>query len=286
MDTTVKDEFPGEGEAQLVCWKVWGGNRRASTAVSIPGLRGVLHALPKEGDTGGDLYFLSACGSGAIARLCLADVTGHGSGVAEFSAALGRVFGDQIHRENPALVLREVNQRTVTRNLDTISTGVCLSYNSMNGTLLYANAGHPHILLRRAGTAGWETLTLSPPDNAAFWNIPLGVDKDARYQVGKVKLHPGDQLLLVTDGLTETRAPDGTLFGYQLMKQAQPAGASPELTANHLLDALRAHASDPDQRHDDVTFTVLEVLPYQRSNRYVLLVRNNWRKVLRPFRRG
>jgi sigma-B regulation protein RsbU (phosphoserine phosphatase) len=286
MDTTVKDEFPGEGEAQLVCWKVWGGNRRASTRVSIPGLRGVLHALPKDGDTGGDLYFLSACGSGAIARLCLADVTGHGGGVAEFSAALERVFGDQIHRENPALVLREVNQRTVTRNLDTISTGVCLSYNSMNGTLLYANAGHPHILLRRAGAAAWETLALSPPDDAAFWNIPLGVDTGARYQVGRVKLHPGDQLLLVTDGLTEARAADGTLFGYRLMKETQHPGASPDVTADTLLDALHAHAGGAEQLHDDVTFTVLEVLPYQRSNRYVLLVRNNWRKILRPFRRG
>lgn len=281
METNVTEEFPGANEAPLVCWKVWGGNRRASTRVSIPGLRGVLHALPKDGDTGGDLYFLSACGSGAIARLCLADVTGHGSGVAEFSAALERVFGEQIHRENPALVLREVNRRTVTRNLDTISTGVCLSYNSMNGTLLYANAGHPHILLRRKGRATWEPLRLSPPNSAAFWNIPLGVDRDAQYQVGKEKLQPGDQLLLVTDGMTETRNTDGTLFGYRLMRDAVAAFAPPENTAAQLLEVLEQHRGGKEAPHDDVTLTVLEALPYQRSNRYVLLVRNNWRKVFR-----
>ena len=73
---------------ELVCWKVWGGNGQVDAPISIPGLRGQLYSRPCGSDRGGDVYYLSACGSGALARLCIADVTGHGSSVATFSAWL------------------------------------------------------------------------------------------------------------------------------------------------------------------------------------------------------
>jgi len=76
----------------LVCWKVWGGNGKAEVALSIPGLRGHLYSQPCDSERGGDLYYLSACGSGALARLCVADVTGHGESVATFSGWLEEVF--------------------------------------------------------------------------------------------------------------------------------------------------------------------------------------------------
>ena len=59
------------------------------------------------------------------------------------------------------------------------------------------------------------------------------------------------------------------------------SGALPEEIAASILQALDAHTGEHASPHDDVTFIVLEALPYQRSNRYALLVRNNWRKVAR-----
>lgn len=283
MNATSTLDAPTDDGVQLVCWKVWGGNRRTITPVRIPGLKGVLHSLPKDSDHGGDLYFLSACGSGAVARLCVADVTGHGSEVAEFSANLEQIFGSQIHRADPSAVLREVNQRTVTRNLSLISTGVCLSYNSLNGLLSLSYAGHPYVMHCPRGGQRWTAITMESPAQSAYWNIPLGVDRSARYQVGKQKLEPGDRLLVVTDGLTEARDAEGNPFGKYLVGASLETGtgSSPEDIAHGILAALDSHTGEHASPHDDVTFLVLEVLPYQRSNRYVLLVRNNWRKVAR-----
>lgn len=279
-----------EEGVNLVCWKVWGGNRRVIAPVSIPGLRGVLHSLPKDSDHGGDIYFLSACGSGAVARLCVADVTGHGAEVAEFSASLEQTFGSQIHRADPSTVLREVNLRTVSRNLSLVSTGVCLSYNSLNGMLSLSYAGHPYVLLCRKGDTCWIPVTFDPPAQQAFWNIPLGIERKARYQVGKIKVEPGDRLLVVTDGLTEARDASGEAFARVLQNRSWgvESGALPEDIAASILQALDSHTGEHASPHDDVTFIVLEALPYQRSNRYALLVRNNWRKVARRlgFRSG
>lgn len=272
---------PAEHGVNLVCWKVWGGNRRVIAPVSIPGLRGVLHSLPKDSDRGGDLYFLSACGSGAVARLCVADVTGHGAEVAEFSASLEQIFGSQIHRADPSTVLREVNRRTVNRNLSLVSTGVCLSYNSLNGMLSLSYAGHPYVLLCRRRDTRWIPVTFDAPSQQAFWNIPLGIERKARYQVGKIKVEPGDRLLVVTDGLTEARDANGQAFARVLQNRSwgAEAGALPEDIAVSILQALDAHTGEHASPHDDVTFIVLEALPYQQSNRYALLARNNWRKV-------
>ena len=267
---------------QLVCWKVWGGNSRTSVPVSIPGLRGTLHAEPHDSEAGGDLYYFSACGSGAVGRLCLADVTGHGSGVAKFSAWLEQVFSAQIHRENPAAVLRMVNRLVTRGRLGLMSTAICLSYNSLNGQLRFANAGHPHIRLLRQGGKRWEPVTAEVPNDRQLWNLPLGIESEVGYHPGRIALLPGDRLLVHTDGLTEARNADGALLGKEIWEQPElvRAESGVEEQAQAIRDAVDGHTGGgaPD---DDVTFAVLEVLPFQTSNRYVLLWRNNWRKIFR-----
>jgi len=273
---------------ELVCWKIWGGNSRASLPVRLPGLKGVLYAMPSGSERGGDLYYLSACGSGAVARLCLADAVGHGEGVAQFSAWLQRVFGAHIHRENPAAVLDEVNKRAVTGHLDLIATALCLSYNSLNGGLRFASAGHPHARVLRQDGGAWEPLELERPGGEALWNIPLGVESAARYVYNERRLHPGDWLIAHTDGLTESRSPSGELLGNRLWElcATRNPGETPDDCAARILDTLRVHLGRDISAQDDVTFVLLEVLPWQRSGRYTLLVRNNWHRALRWLRSG
>jgi phosphoserine phosphatase RsbU/P len=170
---------------ELVCWKVWGGNGQADVAVSIPGLRGQLYSRPCGSERGGDLYYLSACGSGALARMCIADVTGHGESVATFSGWLEEVFGKHIHRASPAVVLREVNRRAADRGLEVMSTAVCLSYNSLNGHLAFCNAGHPHVRLCRAGERNWQSLSVPEISAGQLDNLPLAVVSGAGYTIGR-----------------------------------------------------------------------------------------------------
>jgi serine phosphatase RsbU (regulator of sigma subunit) len=249
------------------------------TPVRIPGLDGVLHAMPQGSAEGGDLYYLSACGSGALARICLADARGHGAAAAAFSAALEQVFQAQIHNASPATVLAQVNRRTVTGNFDLVSTALCMSYNSLNGQLRFASAGHPHARVCRRGEAVWRPLT-AEDRGRALANIPLGVSREACYLDGKDRLQPGDRLILHTDGLSEARDASGVLLGHTLWDGTIPIedGVRPMDQANAILQALRTHTGRELASHDDITFAILEAGPYQRSNRYALLVRNNWRR--------
>ena len=70
----------------LACGEVRGGNEPVYTSVDLPGLRGILYSRPCHGPEGGDVHYLSVCGSGLVTRLCVADVAGHGQVV----AAVGR----------------------------------------------------------------------------------------------------------------------------------------------------------------------------------------------------
>jgi sigma-B regulation protein RsbU (phosphoserine phosphatase) len=263
-------------DVALRCWKVWGGNGRTQSEVSIPGLSGVLYSFPCQAHHGGDLYYLSACGSGVQARLCLADVVGHGAGVAQFSAWLEEVFEAHIHRTSPAGVLRDVNKRVSQRGLEVVSTAVCLSYNSTNGALSYTYAGHPRVLLRRVGAPQWEELRTPDTEKQAPRNTPLGVSVKCGFDVHSLTLNPGDRLFLHTDGVAEARNDSATAFKDRLETLLLDRKDAPlnEL-ADALLNAMRSHVGREEFDHDDVTYLLLEATPYQRGNRFYHFIRNH-----------
>ena len=74
--------------AAFACGEMKGGNGTIHAQVALPGLRGVLYSRPCAGASGGDIHYLSECGSGPLARVCLADVAGHGSAVAAVGAEM------------------------------------------------------------------------------------------------------------------------------------------------------------------------------------------------------
>ena len=267
----------------LVCWKVWGGNKRIRTPVMIPGLTGMLHSSPVGSDSGGDVYYMSACGSGAMARLCIADVTGHGAEVSTFSSWLEEVFSAHIHRANPASVFKEVNRRAVRRGLEVMSTGMCFSYNSCNGKLSYCNAGHPPMRICRRGSTEWKPLKVSEPTGSGPGNIPLGVRENAVYSLGHIKLEPGDMLLLHTDGLTEAMDTAGKQLGHQLWAEGELSGSDVlvETITGEIHERYLKHLGGADKSTDDLTYIVLQALPYQQSNKYTLLVKNNINRLFR-----
>jgi hypothetical protein len=49
--------------------------------------------------------------------------------------------------------------------------------------------------------------------------------------------------------------------------------------------AVAKHVNGATVEHDDVTFMVLEVLPYQTRGRYTLLLKNNFDRFLKAMRR-
>lgn len=286
--TMTTETPPVESAPALVCWKVWGGNNRIKTPISIPGITGALYSTPVDSDQGGDLYYMSACGSGALARLCIADVTGHGPEVATFSQWLEEGFSANIHGANPSVVLRKVNKLAVSRGLEVMSTAICFSYNSCNGDFTFCNAGHPRIRICRSGSKRWDILALESKNKMAPWNIPLGITNDTVYELGRTRLRPGDMLILHTDGLSEAMNEAGQQLEATLWEDGSIPDASAPVAdiANAIQKRYETHLGNTALAKDDMTLMVLQVAPYQKSGKYTLLLKNNFDRLRGLFQRS
>ena len=76
----------GPDQQTLQCMEIWGGIEPVERTVTTPGLDLWVFSQPFGGDEqGGDVYYVTLCGGGLITRIVVADVSGHGSSVAEFS---------------------------------------------------------------------------------------------------------------------------------------------------------------------------------------------------------
>jgi sigma-B regulation protein RsbU (phosphoserine phosphatase) len=121
-------------------------------------------------------------------------------------------------------------------------------YDPQSRTLAYVNAGHnPPINLRGLSTE---------PLNQG--GVPLGILKDANYEVGQTTLQPGDTLAIYTDGVVEAENVDGQEFGDDRMLAA--IRAVPTGTAQQVVQQLMAEIElfvGTAPQHDDITCMVV-----------------------------
>ncbi len=121
-----------------------------------------------------------------------------------------------------------------------------------DGTIYYVNAGHnPGYLLRADGRM--ETIG----ENSG--NIPLGVYKRS-FRQSKDTLHPGDSVVLYTDGISEARRGNDEYFGEDgiLDYIVRNRECSPIALAGGLFHASRAFGSYGNK--DDATVCVVRML--------------------------
>ena len=92
VEGTIHDaELNTGGRHAMHCMEIWGGNQAVESAVSTPGLDVWVYSRPFQGAVhGGDVHYVSLCGGGIVTRMIVADVSGHGESVAEFSGMLPR----------------------------------------------------------------------------------------------------------------------------------------------------------------------------------------------------
>ncbi len=118
------------------------------------------------------------------------------------------------------------------------------TFDPASGELRYVDAGHGHARLLR-GVTGQELL----PERSA----PIGIFPDARFTVGSTTLHPGDSLVVFSDGLLDLR-PDLATKEVQLPYEARRAGSAQEM-----VDVL-AQGARGKELFDDVTVLALRRL--------------------------
>lgn len=264
-------------ELQLVCGEIWGGNRPVDTPIELPGVRGMLFSRPCGGGRGGDVHYLSVCGSGLLSRICIADVVGHGESVAAISQEMHATLRRCMNQPDQRRVLRDLNRRLAEIGFRAMTTAVAATYYPPAGGLSISYAGHPPGWIFRSRSRQWESLTPAEPQarDGRLVNMALAVDAAASFTRRDVRIVQGDRLLLVTDGVLE--APNGQqeLFGAARVAALLARGADTPVDA--LAATLRRELEAFTQRgleHDDVTFVLLEFVAGPRGPAVWHAIRN------------
>jgi serine phosphatase RsbU (regulator of sigma subunit) len=200
-------------------------------------------------EVGGD-YFDVIDLPGNRSLLIAADVSGKGIAAALLAANIQALVR--------SIATTEVNPETfatrINRHLNQyappghFATALFLVLDRDSGALTFVNAGHnPPILYGPASPApgrhGPATTTLLEATGT-----PLGLFADATYATGKAVVHPGDTLLLYTDGLTDSISGDHPEHGI-VEALAQTSGT----TMSNLKRLI-----NPNFNEDDVTILVLK----------------------------
>ena len=95
---------------KIACQEVRGGNLRAAYEAELPGLTGWISCQPvAPSPGGGDVYYMSACGKGVMARVVLADVAGHGEGVSLAAGRLRDTLRRHVERWDQSTLIRQLN---------------------------------------------------------------------------------------------------------------------------------------------------------------------------------
>jgi serine phosphatase RsbU (regulator of sigma subunit)/PAS domain-containing protein len=205
---------------------------------------------------GGDFYDLFPLeGEPAAWMVVMGDVTGKGPAAAAItSLARYAMRTAALYERDPSRVLQRLNHVLVNDDHPRrLCTAVCARVEAAPGraTVTVACAGHPPPLL----TNGEGRV-----DAVGRPGTLLGAFEDGHWSDTTVELGPRDTLLLYTDGVTDTRGPDGR-FGVERLEQvvAEAAGRDPDHLASVLDDAL-LRFQDGAQR-DDVAVLALQPGP-------------------------
>jgi serine phosphatase RsbU (regulator of sigma subunit) len=258
----VSDPVPVPASAAgFTCGEVRGGNGVIYERLALPGLRGVLYSRPCSGASGGDIHYVSVCGSGLLARVCLADVAGHGPTIAAVGVEMHAHLRRSVDVIDERRVLSRMDRRLDAKGLRAMTTAVLATYYPPSRRLTVSYAGHPTGWLYRAHDRAWTPLRLPSPalPRPSFVNLPLGTRLSPTFTRHRFRVSPGDRMVLVTDGVIETTSPDDVPFGAEGISALLAGdGGSLEALAAGILSALHAHAATDELAHDDVTFLVAE----------------------------
>jgi phosphoserine phosphatase RsbU/P len=199
----------------------------------------------------GDLYEFLRYGSQQLG-VALGDVSGKGTAAALYGAvAIGILRSLAPQKLQPAELLRQMNELVCERRIEGRFMTICFAtWQKARRKLRVANAGQSQPLLYRGGHCDKIDLT----------GFPLGLFEDVNYEEWGVTLDPGNIVVFHSDGLAETAAPNGQLFGTERLRKAIEQNS--ELSAAELADLLLGDVdwfSESAPLSDDRTLVVLKV---------------------------
>jgi serine phosphatase RsbU (regulator of sigma subunit)/anti-sigma regulatory factor (Ser/Thr protein kinase) len=185
-------------------------------------------------EVGGDFY--DAIGLGAQSLfLMIVDVMGKGVPAALFATTMrGLLRGLASRSSDPAQLLTSLNG-LLYKELSAVNmfiTAQIVHVDLRERTATIASAGHCPLLIMRPGGKSVSTHTAQ--------GVPLGVLADTVYHHETIALGAPATILMHTDGLTDTRDSDGTMFGQRRLMAWMRANVSQGRSATELRDLLAA----------------------------------------------
>ena len=241
---------------RLACMELRGGNVAVEERFAMPGLDAWVYSQPfEQQEAGGDVHYVSTCATGRIARVLVADVSGHGSDVVETAAVLRDLMARYVNFVDGRKFFAALNRRFERlAQGGRFATAVVATYFAPTFTLSVSNAGHPPPLLWCSATRTWSFLEQSGGGETRGRNLPLGVIDAARYDRFDVTLEPGDLVVCYTDFLNEARDPAGELISMDglLTLAGKIDGDEAGSVLPDLLSALGAMDAE-NLRRDDLT---------------------------------
>jgi len=173
-------------------------------------------------EVGGDFFHVQPAGDGGL-LVVIGDVAGKGLKAAmNVSMLMGALRRNP--ERSPAKILESLNR--VLAGSDSFTTCQAAWFGA-NGELVIANAGHlpPYLNSQEIALPG---------------ALPLGVLPDMKYEEVSLYLHPGDRILLLSDGVVEARRPSGEIFGFDRVHNLS------NQTAFYVAEAARDFGQEDD----------------------------------------
>ena len=173
-------------------------------------------------EVGGDFYHVQPSADGGL-LVVIGDVAGKGLKAAMTVSMLMGALRRTTER-SPAKILTSLNR--VLTGSDSFTTCQA-AWLGANGEVVMANAGHlpPYLNSQEVALPG---------------GLPLGVLPEVEYEETRLYLHPGDRLLLLSDGVVEARRPSGELFGFDRVHNLS------NQTAFYIADAAKDFGQEDD----------------------------------------
>lgn len=147
-------------------------------------------------EVGGDFFHVQMMDADGM-LVVIGDVAGKGLKAAmNVSLLMGALRRTAEH--SPSKILESLNRVLV--GTDSFTTCQAVWFGA-GGEMVLANAGHmpPYLNSQEIELPG---------------GLPLGVIPEVKYEEVRLYLHPGDRILLFSDGVVEARKPSGELFGF------------------------------------------------------------------------
>jgi len=223
---------------------------------AFPGYEIACRSVPTE-EVGGDFYDFHHLDDDLLG-LSIGDASGHGLPAALLVRDVVTGLRMGIEKElKVAHVFAKLNRVIHRSRLSSRFVSVFYGELEADGNLVYVNAGHqPPILFFREQRPG------QPADlELSKGGTVIGPLPAAHFTRGFARVHPGEVLLLCTDGILERRDPSGEFFGLErlrpLVRASQAEGAA--VILERLFEAATAHG-DGRPWEDDATIVVVKRL--------------------------